>query len=107
MSEFAEWGGESATGFSSRVLMAFNSLIAGIDEDAEKAALFLHDGVLNAILDSMEGIASDGNIRTLFFNASITVVNLESGRWVIESMNDTSHLPKSLLTPSSYLEAGH
>lgn len=99
LSEFAEWGGESAGGFSTRVTTAFNDVI----NDIVRAAFFLHDGVLNAVLDSIAGITPDGNIRTLFFNASITVITLRSERLTVQSKNDVSHLPRTLLTPHSYI----
>ena len=80
--------------FRSRVRDAMSEIAA--DRGTGTVAVVCHSGVINAHLADTLGLDRDYFVRP--FHASLTRVRLCAGRWRLQSLNETAHLPPGLLT---------
>lgn len=80
--------------FRGRVRRALGEITAGRATGA--VAVVCHSGVINAQLADVLRLDRDYFVRPA--HASITRVRLSSGRWTLQSVNETAHIRRDLLT---------
>lgn len=80
--------------FRVRVRRAIEEITAG--RSSGTVAVVCHSGVINAQLADTLALDRDYFVRPA--HASLTRVRLASGRWTLQSVNETAHLRPGLLT---------
>ena len=100
MIEFEAWGGDSGAEFSKRAIAGFQQLVTDIRNDAhEDVAVITRGGTINVILDHIEGIPFDGEMRRLLANCSVSTLELGPDSVAMADINGVTHLPGRLITP--------
>jgi len=88
---FEEFGGESAAGFSERVCQSFQAMTDCSSEDTVLAVI-VHGGVINVIMDLLNGQLFDGRLRYVLPNGSLTLVEGTPDALKIGFIGATGHL---------------
>ncbi len=69
--------------------------------DHENVALITHGGTINVILDHVQGVPFDGEMRHLLANCSISTLELGPSSLSLTGVNCVTHLPYELITPEN------
>ena len=83
-------GGEGAAPFESRVGAQMDSILACHEHG--DALVVTHGGVIQVALHRVVGHPNHGLFPFRIQNASLSIIEKRNGRFVISSVNDTSHL---------------
>ena len=83
-------GGEGASLFDARVEAAFEDILRRHPNGG--VLVVTHGGVIQVALHRIVGRASRGLFPFRIQNASISLIEQRSGRWVIGGVNDVAHL---------------
>lgn len=86
-------GGEGAAPFEARVNQQIDSILARHEHG--DVLVVTHGGVIQVALHRIVGRPNHGLFPFRIENASISVIEKRNGRFVVSSVNDTSHLEGS------------
>jgi len=100
--EFGAWGGDAGKKFSERVITGFRDFMFEVrSSDHADVALISHGGTINVILDHVQDIPFDGNMRNLLANCSVSTLEMGPGSVSLADVNYVTHLPYDLITPEN------
>lgn len=100
--DFGEWGGDAGADFSERVIKGFRDFTSEIQSmNHEDVALISHGGTINVILDYVQDIPWDGEMRNLLANCSVSTLEIGPGSVSLADVNYVRHLPWELITPEN------
>ncbi|MBT5320448.1 MAG: histidine phosphatase family protein [Chloroflexi bacterium] len=100
--DFGDWGGDYGADFSESVIRGFGDFISEVQPlEHEDIALISHGGTINVILDHVQGIPWDGQMRNLLANCSVSTIEISPGSVSLSDINFVRHLPYELITPEN------
>jgi probable phosphoglycerate mutase len=88
-------GGESATEFHERVVLAMERIAAA--SAGRRAAIVTHQGVLGVLYRHVNRLAFNESQRPKLLNASCNHFRFGDGQWFLDAWCDVSHLPETAL----------
>lgn len=98
--DFGKWGGDAGADFNERVITGFRDFVSEIQSlEPGEIALITHGGTINVILDHVQGIPFDGQMRHLLANCSVSTLEIGPDSMSLADVNYVTHLPYELVTP--------
>jgi 2,3-bisphosphoglycerate-dependent phosphoglycerate mutase len=100
-SEKPDWdlvpGGEGSAAFESRVAAAIDSIIERHQQGGD-VLVVTHGGLIQVALHRVVGRPSRGIFAFRIQNASVSVIERRSGRFVVTGVNDVGHLESASMS---------